>query len=48
LQVEDARHQVESAGLGFQVIGSTEFPLGAISKLLSHLGHLNGLAAIKY
>jgi zeaxanthin glucosyltransferase len=47
-QVEDARHQVESAGLGFQVMGETEFPLGAMSKFLSHLGHLSGLAAIKY
>jgi zeaxanthin glucosyltransferase len=47
-QVEDARQRVEAAGLGFQVIGEAEFPLGAMSKFLAHLGTLRGIAAIKY
>jgi zeaxanthin glucosyltransferase len=48
LQVEDARHKVESAGLGFYVIGKSEFPLGAMPEFLAHLGNLSGKAAIDY
>jgi MGT family glycosyltransferase len=47
-QVVDARQKVESAGLGFHVIGESEFPLGAMAEFLSHLGNLSGMAAINY
>jgi MGT family glycosyltransferase len=42
------RRSVLAAGLEFQVIGESEFPSGAIAQLLTNLGKLSGLAAMKY
>lgn len=44
----DTQHQVRAAGLGFQVIGETEFPLGISSQLVKRKGELSGLAALQH
>jgi zeaxanthin glucosyltransferase len=44
----DAKTKTIAAGLEFQAIGESEFPLGAMAKSLTELGKLNGLAATKY
>ncbi|MEM7726841.1 MAG: glycosyltransferase [Cyanobacteria bacterium P01_A01_bin.45] len=44
----DAQSKIEAAGLEFQAIGKSEFPLGFIVESLAKLGHLSGQAALKY
>ena len=47
-QVPDAQAKVEAAGLGFQTIGASEFPLGSMAQLFEQLGQLSGMAAVTY
>lgn len=46
--IEDARSKVEAAGLEFQVVGNSDFPLGATKDLFIKLGNLSGLEALQY
>jgi zeaxanthin glucosyltransferase len=46
--IADAQPKVLAAGLGFQVIGVEEFPLGSSDRLFAELGKLSGLAALRY
>jgi zeaxanthin glucosyltransferase len=44
----DAQAKTLAAGLEFQAIGESEFPLGSAEKSLAKLGTLSGLAAFRY
>jgi MGT family glycosyltransferase len=44
----DAQAKLQTAGLGFQAIGEEEFPLGSMTKSLTQLGELRGLASLRY
>lgn len=46
--VLDAQATTRAAGLEFQAIAESEYPLGAIPKLSKQLGELSGLAALRY
>lgn len=46
--IEDARPKVLAAGLEFQVIGKSDFSLGATKELFTQLGNLSGFEALKY
>ncbi|MBD1899447.1 glycosyltransferase [Trichocoleus sp. DQ-A3] len=46
--VLDAQATTRAAGLEFQAIAESEYPLGAIPKLSAQLGELSGLAALRY
>lgn len=46
--VLDAQAATRAAGLEFQAIAESEYPLGAIPKLTTQLGELSGLAALRY
>lgn len=46
--VIDVQASVLAAGLGFAVIGETEFPVGSVPAALAKLGQLNGLSASRY
>ncbi|WP_319422262.1 glycosyltransferase [Pleurocapsa sp. FMAR1] len=46
--IEDAHSKVQAAGLGFQVIGKSNFPKGASKDFFTHLGNLSGLKAVKH
>lgn len=46
--VLDAQAATRAAGLEFQAIAESEYPLGAIPKLIAQLGELSGLAALRY
>jgi zeaxanthin glucosyltransferase len=44
----DTQPKALAAGIEFQAIGETEFPLGITKKIFSELGKLNGIAALQY
>ncbi|MBD2186911.1 glycosyltransferase [Pseudanabaena mucicola] len=44
----DTQTKAVTAGIEFQAIGETEFPLGITKKIFAELGKLKGLAALKY
>jgi zeaxanthin glucosyltransferase len=44
----DGRAKARQAGLGFVLIGEHEFPEGAMGKLTTQLGRLNGLKAMRF
>ncbi len=44
----DAQAKTQVAGLDFQAIGESAFPLGAMANSLSELGQLSGLEAFRY
>lgn len=44
----DAQSQIRAAGLEFQAIGESEFPLGTTAQSLVGLGKLSGFAAVQY
>jgi zeaxanthin glucosyltransferase len=44
----DTKPQTIAAGLGFQAIGESEFPIGIINEKHAQLGKMNGLAALRY
>ncbi|GAA6619997.1 glycosyltransferase [Scytonema sp. NUACC26] len=46
--VLDGQSRTIAAGLEFQAIGESEFPIGAMAQSLTELGKLNGLAATKH
>lgn len=46
--IEDARAKTIAAGLEFQAIGKSDFPLGATKDLFIQLGNLSGLKALQY
>ncbi|MFY7805461.1 MAG: glycosyltransferase [Limnoraphis robusta] len=48
INVLDSQAKVLSAGLEFQTIGESKFPLGSTAASLKKLGELNGLAALRY
>jgi zeaxanthin glucosyltransferase len=47
-QVLDLEEKVRRTGLDFQPIGEPQFPRGAYNDLLTHLGTLKGLPALRY
>ncbi|NJR21091.1 MAG: glycosyltransferase [Richelia sp. CSU_2_1] len=44
----DARSRTLAGGLEFQPLAEDEFPLGASAKILTEMGKLSGIAALKY
>ncbi|MEC4817444.1 MAG: glycosyltransferase [Scytonema sp. PMC 1069.18] len=44
----DAQPKALAAGLEFQVVGESDFPLGAMKEIFTQLGKLSGLAALRY
>ncbi|MBW4565610.1 MAG: glycosyltransferase [Mojavia pulchra JT2-VF2] len=46
--VLDAQAMTLAAGLEFRAIAESEYPLGAIPRLIAQLGELSGLAALRY
>ncbi|MDZ8139571.1 MAG: glycosyltransferase [Nostoc sp. DedQUE04] len=48
LGILDARCYVQAAGLEFWALAESEFPLGAIAKMLDQIGKMNGIAALVY
>lgn len=46
--VLDAQPKVLAAGLGYRVIGESEYPLGTIAQQFTQLGKLSGRAALRY
>jgi zeaxanthin glucosyltransferase len=46
--VPDAQPKAQAAGLEFQVIGESEFPLGSVAESSAKVGQLSGQAALKY
>jgi zeaxanthin glucosyltransferase len=46
--VLDAQATTQAAGLEFQAIAESEYPLGAMPKLFVQLGELSGLDALRY
>ena len=46
--VFDAQATTQAAGLEFQAIAESEYPLGAMPKLFVQLGELSGLDALRY
>ena len=48
LNIADAQAKVIAAGLEFQVIGESDFPLGATTELFTKLGNLSSFKALRY
>jgi zeaxanthin glucosyltransferase len=46
--IHDARSKTLAAGLDFQVIGESEFPVGSTVDFFAQLGNLSGFAAFQY
>ncbi|MBE9046002.1 glycosyltransferase [Pleurocapsales cyanobacterium LEGE 10410] len=46
--IEDARSNTTAAGLEFQVVGKSDFPVGATKNLFTQLGNLSGAEALHY
>jgi UDP:flavonoid glycosyltransferase YjiC (YdhE family) len=46
--VLDAQAMTRAAGLEFQAIAESEYPLGAMPKLFAQMGELSGLDALRY
>lgn len=46
--VLDAQAKTLAAGLNFQAIATTEFPLGAQAEFMAELGKLSGIKALQY
>lgn len=46
--VVDVQPKTVAAGLKFQAIGESEYPVGAVAQVLTRLGELDGLAALQY
>lgn len=44
----DAQAKTLAAGLEFQAIGESEYPLGAVAQVLTQLGKLSGMTALRY
>ncbi|HEY9884347.1 MAG TPA: glycosyltransferase, partial [Thermosynechococcaceae cyanobacterium] len=44
----DAQSTTRAAGLEFQAIAESEYPLGAMPKLFAQMGELSGLDALRY
>jgi zeaxanthin glucosyltransferase len=46
--IADIEARVRSAGIDFQLIGASDYPLGTLQKLDQRLGELNGLATFRF
>jgi zeaxanthin glucosyltransferase len=46
--IADTEARVRSAGIDFQLIGASDYPLGTLQKLDQRLGELNGLATFRF
>jgi zeaxanthin glucosyltransferase len=44
----DAQAKTLAAGLEFQAIGESEYPLGSVAQVLTQLGKLSGMTALRY
>jgi MGT family glycosyltransferase len=48
LQMADVAPRVQSAGLGFRVLGAVQRPPGTLAEFTDRLGRLHGLAALRH
>ena len=46
--IADTEVRIRSAGIDFQLIGASDYPLGTLQKLDQRLGELNGLATFRF
>ena len=47
-QLIDAETTISASDLGFEPIGLSDHPRGSLPRSLAHLGHLKGLAALRF